>query len=76
MHRPVLIDKVLLSPYGIKIRGLRVMEPGDEHGRCLLTSEAVLVTVKLSALFSRRLELRDVPLVAPSIRIARGPAGR
>ena len=75
LHRPVQIDKVLLGPHGVKLKGLRVVERPDMPGQYLLTSETVLVTVKLSALLRCRLELDQVRLVAPSIQLVRDTAG-
>jgi hypothetical protein len=75
LHRPVQIDKVLLGPHGVKLRGLRVVKRLDMPGQYLLTSETVLVTIKLSALLQRRLELDQVRLVAPSIHLVRDTAG-
>ena len=75
LRRPVQIDKVLLGAQGVKLKGLRVMERLDMPGQHLLTSETVLVTVKLSALMRGRLELDQVRLVAPSIQLVRDAAG-
>jgi hypothetical protein len=75
LHRPVQIDKVLLGAHGVKIKGLRVVERLDVPGQHLLTSETVLVTVKLAALMRGRLELDQIRLVAPSIQLVRDAAG-
>ena len=75
LHRPVQIDKVVLGPHGVKLKGLRVVERLDMPGQYLLTSETVLVTVKLPALLERRLELDQIRLVAPSIQLVRDTAG-
>jgi len=72
LHRPVQIDKVLLTPRGVKLMGLRVV---DVPGQYLLTSDAVLVTVHLPALLRRRLELGQVKLVAPYIQLLRDEHG-
>jgi len=57
LRRPVQIDRVLLTPHGVKLRGVRVVEKPSVPGQYLLTSDAVLVTVKLSSLPRLRLDL-------------------
>ena len=77
VQRPVQIDKVLLDPHGFKLRGLRVMEKRAAPGPFLLTSDTVLVTIKLDALLRRRrLEIDQVRLVRPSIQLVRDETGR
>ncbi|MBI5241999.1 MAG: AsmA family protein [Elusimicrobia bacterium] len=76
LHRPVQIDKVLLGAHGVKLKGLRVVERPDMPGQHLLTSETVLVTVKLSALARGRLEIDQVRLASPAIQLVRDTAGR
>ena len=76
LHRPVQIEKVLLTPRGIKLKGLRVLAGPDMPGRNLLTSDTVLATVKLSALLRRRLEFEQVKLIAPSVELGRDEEGR
>ena len=76
LHLPVQIDKVLLTPGGVKLLGLRVMQRRDMPGQYFLTSDTVLVRVKLAALLRRRLELNQVKLVRPSLQLVRNEVGQ
>ncbi len=76
VHRPVQIEKVLITPRGIKLKGLRIVAGPDMPGKNLLTSDTVLATVKLSSLWRRRLEFEQVKLIAPSVELARDEEGR
>ncbi|HAM36943.1 MAG TPA: hypothetical protein DEB40_06905 [Elusimicrobia bacterium] len=75
LRRPVQIDRVLLTPHGVKLRGVRVVEKPSVPGQYLLTSDAVLVTVKLSSLPRLRLDLGEVKFVSPYIQLLRDDAG-
>ncbi|MFA6003950.1 MAG: AsmA-like C-terminal region-containing protein [Elusimicrobiota bacterium] len=75
LSRPVQIDKVLLTPHGVKLRGVRVIERMDVPGQHMLSSDTVLVTVKFSSLLRLRLDLGQVRFVAPYIQLVRDEAG-
>ncbi|MBI3552316.1 MAG: AsmA family protein [Elusimicrobia bacterium] len=74
LHRPVQIRSVLLSPQGVKLNGVQVFSH-LEPGKVLLESESALVTVKLKPLLRRKLELNNVRLVAPHIKVWRDESG-
>lgn len=74
LHRKVEIDGVILSPQGIKLRGLRVAARPPLEGR-MIEAESALITVKLPALLRKRLELGTVKLVGPKIRVFRDENG-
>lgn len=74
-HRPVQIGSVVLTPSGMKLRDVQVIERLDVPGQYLLTSEVALVTLKLRPLLDRRLELDSVKLVAPTIQLIRDADG-
>lgn len=74
LNREVTIERVILTPRGIKIRGLRVrgrMVGSDD----LLACDTALATIKLKALLERRVELDAVRLESPRISIVRDEAG-
>jgi hypothetical protein len=74
MHRPVQIQGVVLSPQGIKLKGVQIFSKLAPEKR-LLDSDIVVVTVKLNALMKRRLELNNVRLVSPHINLWRDENG-
>ena len=74
LHRPVRIERVILTPQGVKLTKFRVMEPAGENA--FIEGEFALVTIKLPALLQRRVELSNVRLASPRIRIARDAQGR
>lgn len=74
LNREVLIDRMVLAPRGVKIRGLRVRRAGGAEGDQLICDTA-LVTFKLRPLLSRRLEFDTIRLEAPEIALTRDPEG-
>ncbi|MCR4297085.1 MAG: hypothetical protein NUW21_16255, partial [Elusimicrobia bacterium] len=54
LNREVMIEKLVLSPRGLKIKGLRVRRAAGAEGD-LLVCDTALVTVKLAPLLDRRL---------------------
>lgn len=75
LERPVEIDGVVLTPQGIKLRGVKIAEK-DDPSRRLIESDIAVVTIKLMPLLRRRLELNNVRLVSPRIRLVRDEQGR
>src|ERR1041385_7005082 len=73
VHRETVIDRLVLSPYGIKVLGLRVRRGGDAP--YLLTCDSALVTLRLKALLKRRLEFDTVLLESPRIALIRDAEG-
>ena len=74
LRRPVQIDRVIITPHGMKLRGVRIRETSDPT-QTLLYSETAIVTVKLRPLLDRRLELGHVRLIDPSIHVTRDQKG-
>jgi hypothetical protein len=75
MHRQVTIERLVLSPRGLKVLGLRVRRGrGDVEGD-LLTCGSALVTVKLKPLLQRRLEFDTIVLQSPQISLSRDEQG-
>jgi hypothetical protein len=74
-HRPVQIGAVVLTPSGIKLRDLKIIERLDVPGQHLLTSEVVIVTLQLRPLLRRRLKLDNVKLLSPRIQFIRDADG-
>src|SRR5271170_6866721 len=62
LHREVTIERLVLSPRGLKVLGLRVRRSRADVEGDLMTCGSALVTVKLSALLQRRLEFDTVVL--------------
>jgi hypothetical protein len=60
---------------GIKLNGVRIADSADPT-KSLMESEFALVTVKILPLLRRRLELKNVKLVAPRIHLWRDEGGR
>jgi hypothetical protein len=74
LHREVTIEKMILTPRGLKIKGLRVRRaPGAEGDQ--LVCDTALVTVKLRPLVRRRLEFDTVRLESPQIFLTREADG-
>jgi hypothetical protein len=73
LHRPVLIDGVVLTPKGIKLKRLRVLESAG--GRSIVDSDYALLKPKLIPLLSHRLELEQIKLVSPRLSIWRESGG-
>ncbi|MBI5630955.1 MAG: AsmA family protein [Elusimicrobia bacterium] len=74
LGRSVSIEGVVLTPHGIKLHKIIVMEKGQPD-RPMISSDIALVSVKLLPLLRRRLELKNVKLVAPRIWIFRDEDG-
>jgi hypothetical protein len=75
LHRPVQIEGVVLTPRGIKLKGLRIIERLDVPGHALLDSDFVLITVKPLPLLEGAVRLKTVVLVSPRISIVRSESG-
>jgi len=75
-HRPVSVRSVTLALHqGVKVSGLEVGEAdGFPEGR-MLSSEFLLAKYSFSALLRGRLELEQVLLMAPRIRLVRRKDG-
>ena len=74
LNREVTIDRVVLTPRGVKVRGLRV-RGRVAGGEDLLVCDSALATIKLKPLLERRVELDAVRLESPRISVARDEAG-
>ncbi len=75
LHREVTIERLVLSPHGLKVLGLRVRRGrGDVEGD-LLTCDSALVTIRLHPLLKRRLEFNTVVLQSPQISLSRNAEG-
>lgn len=74
LHREVTIERMVLTPRGFKIRGLKVKRADPAQGDQLVCGTA-LVTVKLRPLLKRRLEFDTVRLEAPQIDLRREADG-
>lgn len=75
LKRPVRIEWARISATGeIKIKGLRVTEPGPETAD-LLSADYIYATYKLLPLLRRKIEIDSVALVSPRIRLIRRPNG-
>lgn len=74
LNREVQVERVVLTPRGVKVRGLRVRDkvPGSDD---LLACDSALVTIKLKPLLRRRVELDAVRLDSPRIHLWRDEAG-
>lgn len=75
LRRPVQIQNLILTPSGVKLRGVRVFSSTGPASGILLDSEFVLATVKFMPLIFRRLELRQLKLSNPIISVSRDEAG-
>ena len=66
-HSRATVKGLLLSPLGLKLRGLRIEAP--DGGLPILESRSALLTLRIPALFTkRRLELSSLFLYSPSLR--------
>ena len=76
LRREVSIERLVLTPRGLKVRGLRVRRgrPGDGADD-LLVCDSALITVKLRPLLHRRLEFDAVFLQSPQISLLRDAEG-
>ncbi len=74
LHREVTIDRMVLTPRGLKFKGLRVRRANGVEGD-LLVCDTALVTVKLRPLLRRRLEFDTVRLESPQIFLTRESDG-
>ncbi len=76
LKRPVRMEWARFSATGdIKIKGLRVTEPGPESVD-FLTADYIYATYKLLPLLRRKVEIDSVSLVAPKIRLLRRADGK
>jgi len=74
LHREVSIERMVLTPRGFKLKGLRVRRLNAEEGD-LLVCDTALVTVKLQPLLKRRLEFDTLRLESPQISLTREADG-
>ncbi len=74
LHREVTIERMVLTPRGLKLKGLRVRRAGGAEGD-LLVCDTALITVKLRPLLRRRLEFDAVRLESPRISFTRESDG-
>lgn len=75
LRRPVQIQGLVLTPSGMKLRGVRVFTGAGPEAGILLDSEFVLATVKFMPLVFRRLELRQLKFSNPIISVSRSEKG-
>ena len=75
LKRPVHIEWARLSATGeIKIKGLRVTEPGPEAVDCL-KADYIYATYRLLPLLRRKIEINSVVLVSPDITLIKRADG-
>jgi len=73
--RPVQIDSARLSLTGeIKIKGLRVIEPGPEALN-FVTADYIFATYRLAPLLNRRIVINSIILVSPKIELIKNSSG-
>ena len=72
--REVVIERLVLTPRGLRVRGLRVRD-GRAESADLLACDSALLTVKLRPLLKRRLEFDTVLLESPQISLLRDAGG-
>lgn len=75
LRREVTIERMVLTPRGLKIRGLRVRRGRAGGSDDLLVCDSALLTVKLRPLLRRRLEFDTVLLQAPQFSLLRDAEG-
>ncbi|MEK7384305.1 MAG: AsmA-like C-terminal region-containing protein [Elusimicrobiota bacterium] len=75
LNREVTIQRLVLTPRGLKIRGLRVRRGRAGENDDLLACDSALLTVKLRPLLRRRLEFDTVLLQSPQISLLRDAQG-
>ena len=73
LRREVDIDRLVLSPHGLKVIGLRVRRGGSEPD--FLSCDSVLVVVRLRPLLDKRVEIDSVRLESPQIALLRDATG-
>ncbi|MBI3287980.1 MAG: AsmA family protein [Elusimicrobia bacterium] len=74
LRREVSIERMVLTPRGLKIKGLRVRRDHAAEGD-LLVCDTALLTVKLEPLLRRRLEFDTLRLESPQIALTREADG-
>lgn len=75
LHREVSIERIVLTPRGLKIKGLRVRRGRVDGDSDLLACDTALLTVKLRPLLRRRLEFDRLRLESPQIALTREADG-
>lgn len=75
LHREVSIERMVLTPRGFKLKGLRVRRLNLAEEGDLLVCDTALVTVKLQPLLKRRLEFDTLRLESPQISLVRQADG-
>ncbi len=75
LHREVSIERMVLTPRGFKLKGLRVRRLNSAEEGDLLVCDTALVTVKLRPLLKRRLEFDTLRLESPQISLVRQADG-
>ncbi len=76
LNRRVTIDRLVLSPRGLKVLGLRVRRRRPVQGEPdLLSCASALVTIKFRPLLQRRLEFDTVILQSPRVDLEREADG-
>lgn len=73
LHRETTIERLVISPRGLKVIGLRVK--GHAGVGDLLSCDTALLTVRLKSLAQRRLEFDTVLLESPQISLLRDADG-
>ncbi len=74
LKREVSVDRIVLSPSGLKVLGLRVRRGGAQPD--ILSCGSALVTVRLKPLLDKRVEIETVRLESPRISLIRDATGR
>ncbi|MBI4062237.1 MAG: hypothetical protein HY403_12510 [Elusimicrobia bacterium] len=74
LHREVAIERVVLTPRGLKFKKLRVRRGGGAEGD-ILACDTALITVKLTSLLRLRLEFGTFRLESPQISLRREADG-
>lgn len=75
LRREVVIERLVLTPRGLKIRGLRVRRGRVGSGDDLMVCHEALATVRLRPLLRRRLEFETVIFKSPQISLLRDAQG-
>ncbi len=75
LHRPVQIEGLIITPRGLKLRGLKVIERLDMPGNAMIDCDFAVITIKPLPLLYGRVEFGHVLLSAPRIQIVRNQAG-
>lgn len=74
LGRPVLIQRLILTPQGLKLHNLKILGAGPEEPP-LLESDHALLTIRLAPLLARRVEIKNARLSSPRIRLSRPSGG-